>query len=603
MKAAVQRLELAENGFAGVVFLLMAGLPLADFITRQFDPVGIPGSLDVVKHLALWVAFLGAAIAAREGKLLSLATGSLIPAGRVRDAAFVVAGMTTAAVSGLLAWGAVELVVNTRDLGSTIGPDVPAWLTQLVLPLSFVVIAVRVIWLSSANWVGRLLSALGLLVPLLLIGSPELIEGATVWPFAVVLVVAALAGSPLFVLLGGLAVLFFLAEAQTPYLVLRRTYSLAVSDAIPAVPLFTLAGFILAEGRSSERLLRLFRAWFGWIPGGTAVVCAFVCTFFTVFTGGSGVTILALGGLLLPALVKAGYRERFSIGLLTASGSLGLLLPPALPLSVYAIVAEQPMENLFIGGIVPGLLMTGLMAAWGVREGRLSRADVTPFAWREGLAATWESRWELLLPGVVLGSIFYLRTSTVEAAAMTAMYALIVQTVVHREVRFGLNLFSVLTECLVVVGGVLIILGVAVGLTRYLVGAGIPGALLEWTQAHVNSPLTFLLLLNLFLLVVGCLMDIFSATVVVVPLIVPIGQAFGVHPVHLGIIFIANLELGYLTPPVGLNLFLASYRFKRPMMEVTRAVLPMLVILGIGVLLITYVPWLTLGLLEWTGRL
>ncbi len=320
--------------------------------------------------------------------------------------------MTTAAVSGLLAWGAVELVLNTRDLGSTIGPDVPAWLTQLVLPVSFVVIAIRVIRLSSASWRGRLLSALGLLVPLLLIRSPELLEGATVWPFAVVLVVAAVAGSPLFVLLGGLAVLFFLAEAQTPYIVLRRTYSLAVSDAIPAVPLFTLAGFILAEGRSSERLLRLFRAWFGWIPGGTAVVCAFVCTFFTVFTGGSGVTILALGGLLLPALVKAGYRERFSIGLLTASGSLGLLLPPALPLIVYAIVAEQPMENLFIGGIIPGLLMTALIAAWGVREGRISRAGVTPFAWREGVAATWESKWELLLPGVVLGSIFYLRTST-----------------------------------------------------------------------------------------------------------------------------------------------------------------------------------------------
>ena len=603
MRPAARLLAQAENGFAGIVFLLMASLPLADFITRQFDPVGIPGSLDIVKHLALWVAFLGAAIAAREGKLLSLATGSLLPAGHLRDVAAIVAGMTTAAVSGLLAWGAVELVLNTRDLGSRIGPDVPAWLTQLVLPVSFVLIAARVIRLSSSNWRGRLLSALGLLVPLLMIRSPELLEGATVWPFAVVLIVSTMAGAPIFVLLGGLAVLFFLADGQTPYIVLRRTYSLAVSDAIPAVPLFTLAGFVLAEGRSSERLLRLFRAWFGWIPGGTAVVCAFVCSFFTVFTGGSGVTILALGGLLLPALVKAGYGERFSIGLLTASGSLGLLLPPSLPLIVYAIVAEQPMENLFIGGIIPGLLMTTLIAAWGVREGYVSRASVTPFAWREGLAATWASRWELLLPVVVLGSIFYLRTSTVEAAALTAMYALIVQTAIHREVRFGLNLFSVLTECLTIVGGVLIILGVAVGFTRYVIGAGIPGALLEWTQAYVSSPLMFLLLLNLFLLVVGCLMDIFSATVVIVPLIVKIGLAFGVHPVHLGIIFIANLELGYLTPPVGLNLFLASYRFNRPVLEVARAALPMLGIMGIGVLLITYVPWLTLGLLEWMGRL
>jgi C4-dicarboxylate transporter, DctM subunit len=600
---AARRLQLAENGFAGAVFLLMASLPLADFITRQFNPLGIPGSLDIVKHLALWVAFLGAAIAARENKLLTLATGTMIPAGRIRNIGLVIAGITTVAVSGLLAWGAVELVLNTRDLGTTMGPHVPAWLTQLVLPLSFALIAGRVIWHSASRWPGRMLAALGLIVPLVMIRWPELLEGATVWPLAIVLVLAAAAGAPLFVLLGGLAVVFFLAEAQTPYIVLRRTYSLAVSDAIPAVPLFTLAGFILAEGRSSERLLRLFRAWFGWLPGGTPVMCALVCTFFTVFTGGSGVTILALGGLLLPALVKAGYRERFAIGLLTASGSLGLLLPPALPLIVYAIVAEQPMENLFIGGIVPGLLMTALIAAWGIREGRISRAAVTAFAWREGIAATWKARWELLLPAVVLGAIFYLRTSTVEAAALTAMYALIVQTLIHREIRFGLNLLNVLTDCLVVVGGVLIILGVAVGFTRYLVGAGIPGALLEWTQTYVSSPLMFLLLLNLFLLVVGCLMDIFSATVVVVPLIVPIGQAFGIHPVHLGIIFIANLELGYLTPPVGLNLFLASYRFKRPLVEVTRAALPMVGILGIGVLFITYVPWLTLGLLWWMGRL
>jgi tripartite ATP-independent transporter DctM subunit len=306
---------------------------------------------------------------------------------------------------------------------------------------------------------------------------------------------------------------------------------------------------------------------------------------------------------MLPALVKAGYRERFSIGLLTASGSLGLLLPPALPLIVYAIVAQQPMEDLFIGGIIPGLLMTALIAAWGIREGRINRVEVTPFAWRDAVAATWASKWELLLPVVMLGSIFYLQTSTVEAAALTAVYALIVQTAIHREVRFGLNLFTVLTECLVVVGGVLIILGVAVGFTRYLIEAGIPTALLEWTQMYVSSPLVFLLLLNVFLLVVGILLDIFSATVVVVPLIVPLGAAFDIHPVHLGIIFIANLELGELTPPVGLNLFLASYRFNRPLLEVAHAALPMMGIMGVGVVLITYVPWLTLGLLEWMGRL
>lgn len=592
-----------EDRFAGLVFLLMATLPLTDFVVRQFNPVGIPGSLDLVKHLTLWVGFLGAAIAAREGKLLSLATGTLLPEGRVRTVAAVLSAMTTAAVSGLLVWGAIELVVNTRDLGNTIGPDIPAWITQLVLPISLAVIAVRVVSRSSPTWQGRALASIGLIVPIVFFYSPEMLDGVNVWPIAIVLVVSAILGAPIFALLGGLAVVFFLSEAQTPYIVLRRTYSLAVSDAIPAIPLFTLAGFLLAEGRSSERLLRVFRAWFGWIPGGTAVVCAFLCSFFTVFTGGSGVTILALGGLLLPVLIKEGYRERFSLGLLTASGSLGLLLPPALPLLVYAIVAEVPIESMFIGGLLPGLLMTLLIAAWGVREGIIGRTETTPFAIGEGVKAIWGAKWELMMPGVVLGSLFYLYTSTVEAAALTAMYALIVQTVIHREVRFGSNLFRVLTECLTIVGGVLIILGVAVGFTRYLIGAGVPAAMVDWTQTYVDSALMFLLLLNIFLLIVGCLMDIFAATVVIVPLIVPIGMAYGIHPVHLGVIFIANLELGYLTPPVGLNLFLSSYRFNKPVMEVARAALPMLAILGIGVLLITYVPWLTLGLLEWLGRI
>ncbi len=328
-----------------------------------------------------------------------------------------------------------------------------------------------------------------------------------------------------------------------------------------------------------------------------------LCSFFTVFTGGSGVTILALGGLLFPALVKDGYRERFSLGLLTASGSLGLLLPPALPLILYGIVAQLPMEDLFIAGILPGILLTTMIAAWGVREGIVTGAGRQRFAWGEAGAAIWGAKWELAMPFIVLGVLFSGIATAVEASAVTALYALAVQTIIHRDISLKHDLLRVFAECVAVVGGVLVILGVAVGLTSYLVSAQVPMRLLEWTQGHIDSRLTFLLGLNLFLLVVGCLMDIFSAIVVVVPLIVPLGAAFGVNPIHLGIIFIANLELGYLTPPVGLNLFLASYRFKRPMMEVTRAALPMLVILGIGVLIITYVPWLTLSILRTLGRL
>jgi tripartite ATP-independent transporter DctM subunit len=359
--------------------------------------------------------------------------------------------------------------------------------------------------------------------------------------------------------------------------------------------LFTLAGLVLAAGRSSERLLRVFRACFGWMPGGTAVVCAVLCSFFTVFTGGSGVTILALGGLLLPALLRDGYRERFSLGLLTASGSLGLLLPPALPLIVYAVVAQVPVEDLFLGGLLPGLLMTALIAAWGVREGLRNETPRLPFVASEAAQALWAAKWELLLPVVVLVALFSGWATTVESAAVAAFYAIVVQSLVHRDLG-PRALFHALTECNILKGSVLLILCVAVGLTGWLVNAQIPAQLLEWTRSHVESRAMFLIGLNLFLLVVGSIMDIFAATVVVVPLIVPIALSYGVDPIHLGIIFIANLELGYLMPPMGLNLLLSSQRFDRPLLEVARAALPMLAILAIGVLLVTYVPALTLWL-------
>ncbi len=371
-----------------------------------------------------------------------------------------------------------------------------------------------------------------------------------------------------------------------------------MSPTLPAIPLFTLAGFILAEGQASARLLRVFRAWFGWIPGGTAVVCAILCTFFTAFTGGSGVTILAVGGVLFPALLKEGYRDKFALGLLTTSGSLGLLLPPSLPLILYAVVAQIPIEDLFIGGLLPGILLTAMIAAWGVREGMKFATTRYPFRASEARAALWAAKWELAMPAVVLVAMFSGLATAVEAAALTACYALIIQAVIHRDLSVRRDLLRVFVECVLVIGGVLVILGVAVGLTNYLVGVQLPAKLVSWVQAHIESRLAFLLALNVFLLVVGWLMEIFAAIVVVVPLIVPLGAAFGIHPVHLGIIFVANLELGFLTPLVGLNIFLASYRFKRPVLEVCRATLPFMAILAIGVLVITYVPWLTTGLLE-----
>jgi tripartite ATP-independent transporter DctM subunit len=375
-----------------------------------------------------------------------------------------------------------------------------------------------------------------------------------------------------------------------------EAYRLVVSPTLPTIPLFTLAGYLLAESGAPSRLIRLFRALFGWLPGGTAVVAALICAFFTTFTGGSGVTILALGGLLLPALLEDRYPERFSLGLLTASGSLGLLFPPCLPVILFGIVAATPIDRLFLGGLAPGLLLVGLVAVWGVCEALRRGAGRLPFDWREAAAAVRAAKWELGLPALVLLGLFGGFATLVETAALAALYALVVEAVVHRDLRLGRDAPRVMVECVTLVGGVLIILAVALGFTSYLVDADVPARGAAWVREAIHSRWLFLLALNCFLLVVGCLMDIFSAIVVVAPLVTPMGAAFGVDPVHLGIIFLANLELGYLTPPVGMNLFLASYRFGRPLSEVVRAVVPPLLLLGAGVLLITYLPALSTAL-------
>ncbi len=591
-----------EGTVAILAIAVMAILPLAEIVARSVFGVGIPGSGPFVQHLTLWVGFLGAALAASEGRLLALATGTFLPEGRWRNASQVFAAAVAAAVSMLLCRSALEFLIIEREAASEVALGLPVWVTLLPLPIAFALIGLRLVWRVGPGWLGRALAALGLVAGLVLGQFPAILEGRTPWPAFLLIVVATVLGAPIFAALGGAAILFFLADAVPIAAVPVETYRLSVSATLPAIPLFTLTGFLLAEGKASQRLIGVFRALFGWIPGGTAVMAAVVCAFFTIFTGGSGVTILALGGLLFQALRADRYREQFSLGLLTASGSLGLLLPPALPLILYGIVAQVPIRDLFLGGLFPGLLLVTLIAAWGVQEGLLTGAGRTPFQWRAVGTALWLGKWELLLPVLLLGAFFGGLATLVEISALSVLYAFLVQCVIHRDLHVIRDLPRVLRQCVVLVGGVLIILGVAMGLTSYLVDAQVPARMLEWVQGHIDSPLVFLLMLNIFLLLVGCLMDIFSATVVVVPLIVPLGLAFGIDPIHLGIIFIANLELGYLTPPVGLNLFLASYRFERPLLKIYRAALPMLLILAFGVLLITYVPFLTTGIFTLLGR-
>ena len=599
----VRALRGGEEAVASLALAVMVFLPLAEIAVRPFLAGGIPGSITFVQHLTLWVGFLGAALAAREGKLIALATATFIPDGPLRRATAVFAALVGAAVSTILATGAYELMRFELEDGATIAAGVSVWVAIIVIPVSFAAIAMRLVWHASSGWSGRAVAAAGIVIGFWLGTADGILAAAPLWPLITLVIVSAVLGAPIFTILGGAAVLLYMGDGDLPVIVAIETYALNTSPHLPAIPLFTLAGFILAQGNASERLLRVFRAGVGWVPGGTAIVCVVLCAFFTVFTGGSGVTILALGGLLFPALLKDGYRDGFSLGLLTASGSLGLLFPPAMPLILYAIVAQVAPSDLFVAGIVPGVLLVVLTAAWGVREGMTTGAGRHAFAAPELRAALWQAKWELSIPFVVLGVLFSGFATLVETAAFTALYAAVIQGGIHRDFTLGRGLRQAFSECVVLVGGVLIILGVAVGFTAWLNDADVPYLLVDWANENVGSRLTFLLGLNLFLLLVGCVMDIFSAIFVVVPLIVPVAEQFGIHPLHLGIIFIANLELGFLTPPVGLNLFLASYRFDRPLLEVYRASLPLLAILGFGVLIITYVPWLTLGLLEWLGRL
>jgi tripartite ATP-independent transporter DctM subunit len=418
------------------------------------------------------------------------------------------------------------------------------------------------------------------------------------------LILMALLGTPLFAVIAASAMLGLYSLDVDLSVVAIEFFRIAEMPVLLAIPLFTFAGYLLSESEAPHRLVRLTRALLGWLPGGLAMVSLSACALFTAFTGASGVTIVALGALLYPALREAGYRDNFSLGLVTTSGSLGLLFVPALPLILYAIIAQQlgvggpvSVDDMFLAGLLPGLLMLALLSGWSMWSHR--GLPLSEFSWREAGAALREAAWELPLPVLVLGGVYSGYFAVSEAAAVTALYVLIVEVFILREIRLR-ELPLVMRDSMILVGGILVILGVSLASTNYLIDAQVPSRLFETIKAHISSPLTFLLLLNLFLLALGTMLDIFSALVLMVPLLLPMAIGYGIDPVHLGVIFLANMQIGYFTPPVGMNLFIASYRFDKPVMQLYVATLPWFFLLLLVVLIITYWPALSLTL---PGRL
>jgi tripartite ATP-independent transporter DctM subunit len=418
------------------------------------------------------------------------------------------------------------------------------------------------------------------------------------------LIFLAIFGTPLFAVILGISILGFHYLGVNLSAIAIEIYRIADTPVLLALPLFTFAGYMLGESNTSHRLVRVTKAIIGCMPGGLAIVAFIACAFFTAFTGASGVTIVALGALLYPALTEAGYRDKFSIGLVTSSGSLGLLLPPSLPLILYGIIAQQmnigknvAISDLFLAGIFPALLMVLMLSLYGLWENRRNPIPCEPFSSKDTIVALRESIWEIPLPFFVLGGIYGGFFAITEAAAVTAMYVMIVEVFIYKEIKIS-QLPSIMRESMIMVGGILLILGVALASTNFLIDAEVPMRLFNLIQAHVTNKIVFLILLNILLLILGAILDIFSALVIMIPIILPVATNYGIDPVHLGIIFLANMQIGYFTPPVGMNLFIASYRFDKSITELYQAAIPFMIVLLAALLIITYWPALSLFLIQ-----
>lgn len=599
-----------ENGIMLVTLFFVVLLPFIDMVTRKVGGVGNASASEILRHLMIWLTMVGAMISSRDGTHISLAVLEQVLPDRFRVHVRFLVATVTASILVALGFASIDYFMAVSS-GERVG-GIPQLLFTIGFPVGFFVMALRAA--RQEKVVFKIISIiLAIAIPMALMGLPvSLFEKiaptftpsveifSTLFiPLVILLVVATAFGAPVFVALAGIAaLLFFRGEQMIGYLP-GEAYSVLTGEIFPTIPLFTIAGFLLSESKSGERLVAFFRSLLGGIPGGMAIMAVVVCAFFTTFTGASGVTILALGGLLHYILTKEGYNERFSEGYLTASGSVGLMFPPSLPIILYGVQAQISIKDMFAGAIVPGIIMVVVLAVYAVMKGpKITAANRTQFSAKE-VAVSFKGAFpELILPVLIITLYFTGQATLIETGVVAVVYMLIVNMVIHRDITFK-TLPQVLLKAAPIAGSVLIILAAAKGLSYFIVDAEIPMKLTAAVSTvldpnSVSSKIIFLLLLNLALLVVGCFMDIFSAIIVVVPLILPIATAFGINPIHLGVIFLANLELGYLTPPVGMNLFLASLRFKKPLVEIYKSVLPFIVQKLAIVLLITYVPALTL---------
>jgi len=581
----------ADAWLAAVALVLMALIPLVEILSRPLMGKGIDNAPVVVQHLGLVMAMCGAIAAERFGHLTSL--GVMVPR------FYAVGQFGAAAICGVLAWASGQLVLSEMSAQQVLAYDVPVWWFQASMPIGFACLGLKLAARCGQHWGIKFICAL--VAPLLGAFLACCFDGEALplWPWVIGLVLMLSFGAPIFAVLGGLALSLFWQDGLPLASIALSHYQITVNPSLPALPLFTLAGLIFAGTGAAQRLGAVFVALFGGGQTGTVIAATVLCSCFTAFTGGSGVTILALGGLLLPLLQGVGYPNRKGISLVTSASALGVLLAPSVPLIMYAIIARVPINTMFLAGIVPAVVMVVCLLMFGgyLRPDVIRTAQKTKSAlsWHALRDAAWYAKWELFAPVVAIGSLVSGFATPTESAALTAIYAVLTQAWAHHELDIK-KLAASLSQCTQIIGGVMLILGMALGLTNYLVDAGIPDLATEWVQSVTQNKWVFLLALNVFLFAAGALMEIYAAIVVLVPLLLPLAISYGIDPVHFGIIFLANMEMGFLCPPAGMNIYFASAVFKQPIRTVAVSVAPALLAIFVGTLTISWLPLLATGL-------